>query len=132
MPTMPDNEPQDTTAQRDTIPYKHPSGINPSVGRIVLFSSPGCYTGERPAIITGVNDDGTIEVKVFHRANEPEMARAHTTALHLVSPDTPIPEEALAAGAWCSWMPYQKGQAAKTEALEKTVQDASLNPAAIA
>ncbi len=28
-------------------------------------------------------------------------------------------------GAWCTWMPYQKGQAAKTEALEAQIRPLS-------
>lgn len=41
-------------------------------------------------------------------------------------------EAAMAAGVpfWCEWMPYQKGQAAKTEALEKQTAGALRPPAA--
>ena len=33
-------------------------------------------------------------------------------------------------GGWCEWMPYQKGQAAKTEALEAKVSGGAVEPVA--
>lgn len=85
--------------------------IKPTVGRIVLCKSVE-FEGERPAIITGVHDDGAIDVEVFARSGD-DYKRIWSRR-HLVQEGETVAEGDL----WCYWMPYQKavasGQAAPT------------------
>lgn len=99
--------------------------IEPTVGRIVWYweSLPGGFN--RPdlieqhmkdvqpqaAVVTFVYPEGQrINVTRFSRdgVSIPELG------VLLVQDDIERP----AHGGWCEWMPYQKGQAAKTQALE--------------
>lgn len=93
--------------------------IKPTVGRVVWFrpseSTIDVYglgkDARLAAIITRVWNDARVALCVFNPDGIP-MAR---TAVTLVQEGVaPFEEE-------CEWMPYQKGQAAKTEALEKQV-----------
>lgn len=90
--------------------------IKPTVGRIVWFYPasgdsqfpPG---GPYAAIVTWVHSDHLISICAFDGSGNPYGKRS----IHLKQDEdkNPAPE-----GAYCAWMPYQKGQAAKTEALE--------------
>lgn len=62
------------------------------------------------ALVTYVHSDTMVNLAVFD-ANGVPFAE---TSVTLVQDNQPVP-----AGRYCEWMPYQKGQAAKTEALEK-------------
>ena len=55
--------------------------------------------GDRMVNLAVVDSDGVWHVR---------------TSVTLLQDDDPKPE----SGCFCAWMPYQKGQAAKTEALE--------------
>ena len=89
--------------------------IDPTVGRVVWFWPDAsehitARVGEPlRADICAVNSDGTVNLSVN------DVRGVQTTRLNvmLVQPDEPKPEH-----SFCAWMPYQKGQAAKTEALE--------------
>ena len=94
--------------------------IRPTVGRVVWYR-PGKYDdiaridgAPLAAIVASVFGDDCVNLTVFDA-----MGVAHPrTSVTLVQDGGP-PVEALGDGAsYCEWMPYQKGQAAKTEALE--------------
>lgn len=93
--------------------------ISPTVGRIVLFhpehntrDSRFAYAPTCAAIIAKVWTDTCVNLTVFDANGEP-WSRTSVELVHdgMVAPN----------GNWCEWMPYQKGQAAKTEALESAL-----------
>ena len=87
--------------------------IKPTIGRVVLYYAPGEYAAKhqpRPAMICYVHSDAMINVGGFDSNGHGFQA----TSVKLVQDDEPRPDYGHA-----EWMPYQKGQAAKTEALEK-------------
>ena len=85
--------------------------IQPSVGRVVWFWPTKPSPVEQPyaALVTYVHSDRMINVGGFNHNGE---VFAMTSVQLLQDDDIPV-------GPCCSWMPYQKGQAAKTEALEQ-------------
>lgn len=89
--------------------------IKPTVGRIVWYhwSSEAKDTVPVAAIITGVVDDATVHLCLFQATRAPMPV---STVLLIQEGENPPPNV-----TYCEWMPYQKGQAAKTEALEKQV-----------
>lgn len=98
------------------------SRITPTVGRVVWFT-PGASddiprNGDRPlaAIVANVWSDSCVNLAVFD-ANG--VSHSRTSVYLLQGGDDPP-----AGSPYCEWMPYQKGQAAKTEALEARI-DAS-------
>lgn len=89
--------------------------IEPTVGRIVWYW-PGQHEDilrvlnqPLPAIVTAVLSDTRVNLAVFD-AFGGSNSRA---SVQLVQEGNERP-----AGGFCEWMPYQRGQAAKTEALE--------------
>ena len=96
--------------------------ITPTVGRIVYVFSTR-WSGPRAGIITGVNENGTIDVNCWVRAGEPTPMRSELAALTINPPNTGAP---VGADFWCEWMPYQMGQAAKTDDLSGRTQQALL------
>jgi hypothetical protein len=89
--------------------------IDPTIGRIVWFFPPidgGRHEDGQPfgSMIAGVNDGGTINLQVAARDGSPYGA----SNVLLVQDGDPIDQDK----AHAVWMPYQKGQAAKTEALQ--------------
>ena len=89
--------------------------IKPTVGRVVWYRK-GTHEdlatiGDQPAaaIITGVWSDTCVNLVVFD-ANGDRHGR---TSVLLLDENMERP-----LGTFCEWMPYQKGQAAKTEAVE--------------
>jgi hypothetical protein len=87
--------------------------ILPTVGRVVLFT-PSCLTGDgrfahtggrKPlaAIVAHVFNDGLVNLAVFD-SNGMSHSR---TSVPLVQEGEDKPEH----GYFCSWMPYQVGQA---------------------
>ena len=89
--------------------------ITPSIGRIVWFqpSKPAVQPlrGQPlAAIVTYVWSDRMVNLTVFDQAGAPFTA----TSVTLLQDDEEKPQH----GYFAEWMPYQKGQAAKTEALE--------------
>lgn len=90
--------------------------IIPTVGRSVHFNSRGSKDGEFPprvfaAIITRVYDDETVSVRSFSETGE-------RSEIKITRGSNP--------GQW-DWMPYQKGQAKKTEELEEKLGDQNDN-----
>lgn len=86
--------------------------IQPTIGRVVLVQRrPGStdFTQAEPALVSYVWNDRMINVGGFDHNGMPFSY----TSLRLLQDDDEAPQ-----GAYAEWMPYQKGQAAKTEALE--------------
>lgn len=86
--------------------------ITPTPGRIVWVYRPADTldaTQPEAAVVTYVHSDHLINVAGWNANGTPFSY----TSLTLVQPDEPKP-----AGNFAAWMPYQKGQAAKTEAAE--------------
>jgi hypothetical protein len=90
--------------------------IEPTVGRKILFYTNGaatphvCGCGPNSADIAHVNKDGTVNLMVIGCFGEPFSARE----VRLVQAGETPPESGT---PYCRWMPYQIGQAAKTEEL---------------
>jgi hypothetical protein len=100
--------------------------IMPTIGRIVhLHNGPACLLkipvakdcDHLAAIVTGVTDEGRhINVAVFDVFGAPHALQY----VPLVQgDDADIPKDAM---YYCTWMPYQKGQAAKTEQAERAAR----------
>lgn len=93
--------------------------IAPTVGRVVHFFPHGAASIEHAAIIAAVNEDGTVNLAWFQHDGLP----AHHCNVRIIPAGEPDPE----LYAFARWMPYQLGQAAKTEAAERRA--AQVNPA---
>ncbi|NIE67459.1 hypothetical protein [Burkholderia sp. Ax-1719] len=101
--------------------------IKPTSGRVVLFT-PSKHddalrfdgsTQKLAAIVAYVHSDDCINLAVFD-SNGGSAARCSVPLVH-----GDVPEALLENGYYAEWMPYQKGQAAKTEAVEKALADAT-------
>lgn len=95
--------------------------IKPTVGRVVWYWP---KQADRIAIVPGqplsaqiaaVNEDGTVNLGVLDASGNPYSAQG----VYLCEADQ------LCEPGQCEWMPYQKGQAAKTEALESELDGGS-------
>lgn len=90
--------------------------IKPTVGRIVWYwvAKPSPQTQPLAAIVASVIDDSHVSLGVFDAsgASHPEAN------VPLIQDGDAVPQ----LSHYCEWMPYQKGQAAKTEALEKAAR----------
>lgn len=83
--------------------------IKPTVGRVVWFyNAPGAP--ERAAIIAHVWSDTCINAAII--TQDGQMYPQPPTSIPLIQDGTPLPT----AGYYCTWMPFQVGQAAKAEA----------------
>ena len=87
--------------------------ISPTVGRIVLYRPAGSDPAAQPhaAIVTFVHDDRCVNLAIFNEGG----SLYHGTQVTLVQDGDATPET-----GYAEWMPYQKGQAAKTESAEGT------------
>ncbi len=87
--------------------------IEPTVGRVVWFyrhvQDKG-FEGPMAAHIAFVNTPSVVNLMAIDLEGRPRPEKM----VQLVQDDDMIPND-----DYCTWMPYQKGQAAKTEALEK-------------
>ena len=89
--------------------------IKPTVGRVVHFYAPiadiihASGPGPFAAVIAYVHSDSMVNLAVFD-SNGNACSRTSVTLVQ--------EGDARPAGMFCEWMPYQKGQAAKTEAVE--------------
>jgi hypothetical protein len=94
--------------------------IKPTVGRVVLYTpSPNALAEKKgqpyPAIITHVWSDECVNLFVCPDGSFGPHDMVHTSVLY---------SEGEAPGTW-RWMPYQMGQAAKTEELQKQLAEKS-------
>ena len=89
--------------------------IIPTIGRVVWFYPKGHLASHQPlaAIVAHVWSDTCVNLAIFDANGRP--LEAPPTSVLLVQDDAEVPS----GGLYCTWMPYQKVQAAKTEALEK-------------
>jgi hypothetical protein len=93
--------------------------IEPTIGRVVWVKGrPGAIAinEPEPALISYVHGNRCINVGGFDANGLPFSF----TSLPLLQDDDPSPDYAHAL-----WMPFQKGQAQKTEALEKKLAGAA-------
>lgn len=104
--------------------------ITPAPGRIVWYhpapnnNIPQLYEQPLAAIVACVWDDRRVNLSVID-------AYGHHHAVKdvmLVQPDTTAPD---AGVAYAEWMPFQKGQAAKTE-MATAIADAAISAASVA
>jgi hypothetical protein len=91
--------------------------MQPTVGRMVYYKSYGSPNGEflsedRAAVVTAVHENNAVSLCVMNPSGLFFNLMVH---------------QGSEAGQW-DWMPFQKGQAAKTEELEKTVQQLAEAP----
>lgn len=105
--------------------------IIPTVGRVVYFTPsmnlsviPDANSGVCAALITAVHNDNCVNLAVFD-ANGYSHSRC--SVCH-VSTLPEVPEGSVQKYDCWDWMPYQKGQAAKTEQLEAKLGDAHQKP----
>jgi len=83
--------------------------ITPTIGRVVWYQSAERTAQPYAALVTYVHSDRMVNLGGFTANGVPFAA----TSVTLVQDGDEKP-----AYSYCEWMPYQKGQAAKTEALE--------------
>ena len=100
--------------------------IKPSVGRVVLFHPSAYFAVARaapgeplPALVARVWSDTMINVGGFD-ANGGTFA---ASSVRLCQTDEDVAQAKSEGISYAEWMPYQKGQAAKTEAVEKQLSD---------
>lgn len=102
--------------------------IKPSIGRVVWFFAneataklQGLHIGDPlqacAAIITYVHSDTMVNLSVFDQNGKQQPV----TSVDLLQDA----ENGAGYGMYATWMPYQKGQAAKTESLERQVLSGS-------
>lgn len=86
--------------------------IKPTIGRVVLFTPAGAKPEDQKqaALVAHVWSDTCVNLAIF----DENGAAYNKTSVLLIQDDAPVPT----GGFYCEWMPYQKGQAAKTEELE--------------
>ena len=87
--------------------------IKPTVGRVVLFHPAGNPNATVPALVCFVHSDTCVNLAAFDANGDKIAGTTSVTLVHGEGDWRP------SDGYWCEWMPYQKGQAAKTEELEK-------------
>lgn len=109
--------------------------IIPTVGRVVYFTPaavddqsiiPDWQSGVCAALVTAVHNDNCVNLSVFD-ANGQHHARC--SVCH-VSTLPEVPEGGVQKYDYWDWMPYQKGQAAKTEQLEAKLTGAVVDGSA--
>lgn len=90
--------------------------IQPTIGRKVWYW-PGYGNAKQPmdATVCYVHDDHTVNLLAVTHEGVP----LGKLRVPLVQDGEPKPE----VGPYCEWMPYQKGQAAKTEEAESALVD---------
>jgi len=95
--------------------------IPATIGRMVLYT-PNNHsdntmakgTGKLAAIITNIWSDRLVNLIVFDGNGFPHSR----TSVPLLQDGDSVPY-----GFYCEWMPFQKGQAAKTEQLEEQLAE---------
>ena len=113
--SSPDNE-GEKEEPVSTKPAPYAPSITPTVGRVVLYTPPYLHEGEdekHAAQIAKVLPNGTLNLGILS-ANGNHYARQGVPLIQdgEIKPD---------GGNYAEWMTYQKGQAAKTEELEKKI-----------
>lgn len=97
--------------------------IQPTVGRVVWYRASANdarpHEGDQPlaAQIVAVHSDTLVNLGVFDRVGVP------FSRLDVVLVNDEMTEEDRPLDGYAEWMPYQKGQAAKTDEALKKAQD---------
>lgn len=101
--------------------------IAPTVGRVVYFTPASTSplirdykSGVCAALVTAVHNDNCVNLAVFD-ANGNQYARCSVCHVSTLTADDDVKKY----DTW-DWMPYQKGQAAKTEQLEQKLVSSSV------
>ena len=92
--------------------------IKPTVGRVVWFFKyvPGQgHKGPLAAHVAYVHSDSMVNLMAIDENGNPRSE----TSVYLRQDNSEYPPS-----NYCEWMPYQQGQAAKAEALEKKLSEA--------
>ncbi len=89
--------------------------IQPTIGRVVWFYPYGHKDGDQPlaAIVAHVWSDACVNLAIFD-ANGAPLQNPPTSVL-LIQDENEVPS----GGHYCTWMPYQRGQAAKADQQEE-------------
>jgi hypothetical protein len=89
--------------------------IKPTIGRVVWFHPSGSTSDQQPlaALIAYVHSETMVNLATF----DVNGVASGATSVFLYQGDTDRPQS-----YYCEWMPYQQGQAARTEALEKKLK----------
>lgn len=97
-----------------------PTFVPPTVGRVVLLmrGTPEAQATGWPVFINKVWSDRCINVAGFNEWG----TQVSYTSVTLVQAGEPVPQ----AGPYATWMPYQVGQAAKTEELQRQLNAATV------
>ena len=97
--------------------------IKPTVGRIVWYWDRMGSRQEQPqgAMIAYVHSDRLVNLDV----TQPSGEKIAVQSVTLWQGD--LESDAWPASAFCCWMPYQRGQAAKTENLEQQLATGEMN-----
>lgn len=91
--------------------------IKPTIGRVVWYWPNGKFEGRQPfsAMIAYVHSDTMVNIGYL----DANGISGHATSVPLVQEITKVSPDY----RFCEWMPYQKGQAAKTEAIEAKLSE---------
>lgn len=87
--------------------------IKPSIGRVVWYYDDDNQTQPYPGIVCFVHSDNLIDLTIFDNAGKAQPR----TNVFLYQGEGEKPTR-----YYAEWMPFQKGQAAKTEQLENQLQ----------
>ena len=109
--------------------------IKPTVGRVVLLTISSGYAMQNVLACSDPSQPLAAQIAYVHNdcmvnltAWDQNGKQFGITSVQLLQDDDPVPD---GAAFYCEWMPYQKGQAAKTEATEellKAKQAATVTP----
>lgn len=96
--------------------------IEPGIGRIVHFRPAGHAPDALPhaAIVVGITSERCVNLAIFDH----EGHLYHGTDVQLLQDGDAPPTD----HGYAEWMPFQKGQAAKTEALQAQTAAAAAKP----
>lgn len=85
--------------------------IKPTVGRVVWYYPAGHHGDNQPlaALVAHVWSDTCVNLAIFDANGSPFVAPP--TSVLLIQEGNPVPT----GGNYCTWMPYQMGQAKKHE-----------------
>jgi len=89
--------------------------IKPTIGRVMWYWPEREDRGEQPlcALVAYVHDDNMVNLAVFD--DHGDFICGGARSVPIVQDGSP---HIVGDSPYCEWMPYQKGQAAKTEAAE--------------
>lgn len=90
--------------------------IKPTIGRVVWYYEVNSKEPQA-AIVVCVNADNNVNLVIFHAIG----FSSGRVSVFLRQEHDSIPE----GEPYCEWMPYQLGQAAKTEAVEAKIKEQS-------